>query len=59
MARIRAQIMPRDKPHTEFESGAQIINHLLRHPEIQAIMHGRHQRQNETQCFYLRIYRPG
>lgn len=32
-------ITPRDKPHTEFESGAQIINHLLRHPEIQAIMH--------------------
>jgi hypothetical protein len=22
-------------------------------------MHGRHQRQNETQCFYLRIHRLG
>ena len=39
MARIRAQIMPRDKPHTEFESGAQIIHHLLRHRKIQASMH--------------------
>jgi len=26
--------MPRDKPHTEFESGAQIIHHLLRHRKI-------------------------
>jgi hypothetical protein len=32
-------ITPRDKSHTEFESGAPIINHLRRHPEIQAIMH--------------------
>jgi len=32
-------ITPRDNPHTEFESGAPIINHLLRDPEIQAIMH--------------------
>jgi hypothetical protein len=31
----------RDNPHTEFESGARIINPLLRHPEIQAIMHRR------------------
>jgi hypothetical protein len=35
----RCEITPRDKPHTEFESGAQTINHLLRHPEIHAIMH--------------------
>jgi len=31
--------MPRDKPHTEFESGAQIIHHLLRHRKIQASRH--------------------
>ena len=34
----RCEIPLKDKPHTQFESGARIINHLLRHPEIQATM---------------------
>ena len=55
----RCEIAPRDKPHTEFESGAQIINHLLRHPEIQANMDRPVSAKNETQSFYLRIHRPG